>query len=269
MKRFVYLISFIIIFPLSNYTFASTRDSEQEFKRVKAESRKSHKEEKQERKKQERDSAKQKRLVKKQERKVTSNRQEEDDLKVAIVLSLSTEATPHSVTSTEPSKKVRMTEEEKTILLSSFTAFGDTYNHNKGRKLNVHTLNRACIKRVLPSLITIDETYLRANPTIPFATIQDEIVATYVYRSKKKTMDKIIQKIIRYLKNPQDKETGGNLKELLSRVWDLSSRLPDGQETVCLSLAENIEENGGCKPGIVGRLCVDYLLFIRTLLLEE
>jgi len=149
--------------------------------------------------------------------------------------------------------------------------YSEMLQHHNG---DVHRFNASVVKVHFPTLEEIEQRLLKAPSDTPFGHIQAEIEKTLGQRAFAAALAgevrAILPKMITYFGTPVEPETGINVPALLSRVWHFTSRDPRASEgrqlSLFISLAENINTQGGCYAGVAGRLFRDYYMFTRAFL---
>lgn len=77
-------------------------------------------------------------------------------------------------------------------------------------------------------------------------------------KEKQASIDATFTNIRTYWNNPVDAETGVNLQEVLFHVYAIARNDLTTMQSFCQTLADNTETQGGCHPGITGRLVLSY-----------
>lgn len=166
--------------------------------------------------------------------------------------------------------------------IPNITTLCDAYEEYKRRvpgmdsdPQNVHRFNLEFVCHHAHRVMSIEQTLIQSKTTITFETIAQEVRR----HSNDSQMQRTLAMLCDYLTVPVDGESQLNMVHLISQVYDLVQRcnernrfqLPNGQNVSAMSyfiysLQENLATEGGCKPGMAGRLFRDYLLLSSSIL---
>ncbi|WP_010301469.1 hypothetical protein [Candidatus Odyssella thessalonicensis] len=149
--------------------------------------------------------------------------------------------------------------------------------------MDVHAFNRTLnMRQVLADLYQFDNKYLYSDPNFAPDLIAESILWCREFEDLSPQAQQSVRQNLTILRNHfshspvESAETGANVKELLSRIWYLSSfeerRAPGNifetssaaRQFLLHSLRENSETGGGCYPGFAGRLASLYLMLINS-----
>jgi hypothetical protein len=198
------------------------------------------------------------------EKNKTTSTQTEMDEDYALALQLQEEENRKiSPARNHSSKKDLKTEEENFLkaIVHQMLGFDNA---------DVHAFNRAVVRPNLHHLEEIEQRLVKTNSTHSFTKIQKEIrdvVNSGLFSEETvAAVENVLGKIQGYFTHSViDPETGADVSQLLSRVWDLVNRNKEERLINFIeSLAENIKTEGGCFPGVAGRLFRDYYTLTCT-----
>lgn len=137
--------------------------------------------------------------------------------------------------------------------------------------LDVHGMTRTFSRSYYLAMRELEQKYLgiTSHRTIGLEEIISQIneflaknegLAPY-----KTAITRILNKIRTYWQIPVDGETGLDLRELFSTTFLIAERYGEAALTILsITLADNLNTNGGCHPGVSGRLAYLYFLFVSA-----
>ena len=136
--------------------------------------------------------------------------------------------------------KIPLTREERFAFYDVGVDFVKAFNSyiqvERGEKNNHQYLDDLNMRKNLPTLLALDKKYKITSPKSGLNYIA-EIKKQRVYReleqSKKRLLEENLTQLYTYIsQNPiETLKSGANISELLSRVWDLTFKGPDNDET--------------------------------------
>ena len=164
---------------------------------------------------------------------------------------------------------------------------------NQPQGPDVHTITRVFCQKYYPILEKIEKKYL-SQPLLPLMMplhygtgpgLMEAIKAKVVDYLKEQNslddkspngqtfgsnIDTVFARIKSYWNNPIDGETKQDLTQVLQRVVGLAEQFPKNGwfSALCYNLEENILTNGGCHPGVTGRLITLYAAIVPDYLSE-
>ncbi|WP_010299016.1 hypothetical protein [Candidatus Odyssella thessalonicensis] len=165
-----------------------------------------------------------------------------------------------------PALKVPLSSRDQQILNQAVAAVQELK-----MDLDVHGMTRTFARNHYPAMRELEQKYLgiTSHRTIGLEGIISQInkfldknegLAPY-----KVAIASILSKIRIYWQTPIDGETGVNLQELFSNTFLVAERYGDAALTILsIILADNLNTNGGCHPGVAGRLAYLYFLFVNA-----
>ncbi|ARN84056.1 hypothetical protein [Candidatus Nucleicultrix amoebiphila] len=148
---------------------------------------------------------------------------------------------------------------------------------------NVHSMTVTFARTHYSRIKKIEQSYLKITTDATLKSIKEikeglesymEIIKAQELELPKKDVQKLtdrmpaIAKMLTqiesvYWNNPTDGETTVNLKEVFSHTYTLAQTYgPDYLGLLCEKLAENYETQGGCHPGVNGRLVAFYFTLL-------
>jgi hypothetical protein len=89
----------------------------------------------------------------------------------------------------------------------------------------------------------------------------------YEIEKLKEPISQVLAKIRTYWPSPVDIETGIDITKVMSDTFVIAEVYGDAAlENLCLTLADNTQTNGGCHPGVTGRLAYMFFVFVSSAL---
>lgn len=157
----------------------------------------------------------------------------------------------------------------KIMQTKAFSAYADNLN-----QADAHKYTRSIIRDDLPKILSIDDKYNLSTKEISLKDVEKKSI-DFISELEKNSGDKTyLTKCIKNIKltfskinNSIDVETQVNVIELVSRAWDLATKLGVNEQGMVISIFnDNIADGGGCLAGLVARLYIPYINFVRDAL---